>query len=73
MKKIKASEGKYLTQKNLESEGGRIFALSLYLADNDSEDNWREATQEEYYEWQQEREKEVEAHFETSEEKAVVD
>lgn len=42
----------YLTQKNVENESARTFAVSLYLADNDSEDNWREATQEEYYQWQ---------------------
>lgn len=51
----------YLTQKNIENEGGRTFALSLYLADNDSEDNWREATQEEYYEWQRKMEEQAEA------------
>lgn len=73
MNKIKASEGNYLTQKTLENEGSRVFALSLYLADNDSEDNWREATQEEYYAWQQERDKELESHFEALKEKAVVD
>lgn len=44
MKKITASEGKYFTQKNIENEDGRTFAITLYLADNDSEDNWREAT-----------------------------
>lgn len=71
MKKIKASEGKYLTQKTLENESGRIFALTLYLADNDSEDNWREATQEEYYEWQQKMEAEVEASFEAAEERVT--
>lgn len=73
MKKISASKGNYLTQKTLENEGARIFSISIYLADNDSEDNWREATQEEYYEWQQNRDAEVEAHFEAQEEKAVVD
>ena len=60
MKKIKASEGMYLTQKTLENEGGRVFALSLYLADNDSQDNWKEATPEEYYEWQMNQEKQFE-------------
>ena len=52
MKKITAPEGKYFTQKNIENESGRAFAITLYLADNDSADNWREATQEEYYAWQ---------------------
>lgn len=60
MKKISASEGMYLTQKNIENEGGRVFALTLYLADNDSEDNWREATQVEYYAWQKAQEEETE-------------
>lgn len=49
----------YLTQKNLENEASRVFAVSLYLADNDSEDNWREATQEECYEWQKKMEEEL--------------
>lgn len=61
MKKITASEGKYLTQKELENENARIFAISLYLADNDSEDNWREATQEEYYNYQRKCDEEMEA------------
>lgn len=50
----------YLTQKNLENENGRVFAISLYLADNDSADNWRDATQQEYYEWQRKQDKFVE-------------
>lgn len=61
MKKITASEGKYLTQKELENENARIFAISLYLADNDNEDNWREATQEEYYNYQRKCDEEMEA------------
>lgn len=61
MKKITASEGKYLTQKELENENARIFAISLYLADNDNEDNWREATQEEYYNYQRKCDEETEA------------
>lgn len=56
MRKITASEGKYFTQKSIENEGGRTFAITLYLADNDSADNWREATQEEYYAWQKKQE-----------------
>lgn len=56
MRKITASEGKYFTQKNIENESGRVFAITLYLADNDSADNWREATQEEYYVWQKKME-----------------
>ena len=52
MKKIMASEGMYLTQKNIDNAGGRVFAVSLYLADNDTADNWREATMDEYWEWQ---------------------
>lgn len=62
MKKITASEGKYFTQKNIENEGARTYAITLYLADNDSEDNWREATQEEYYEWQKKQEQSFEEH-----------
>ena len=60
MKKITASEGKYFTQKNIENEGARTYAITLYLADNDSKDNWREATQEEYYEWQKKQEQDFE-------------
>lgn len=61
MKKIKASEGMYLTQKEIENESARVFAVSLFLADNDSADNWREATMEEYYKWQQEQDAKLEA------------
>lgn len=60
MKTIKAKEGMYLTQKNLENEGGRVFATSLYLADNDSEDNWRDATMQERYDWETRMESEME-------------
>lgn len=60
MEKITAKEGMYLTQKNLENENGRVFAITLYLADNDSADNWRDATQQEYYEWQRGQDKFVE-------------
>lgn len=56
MRKITASEGKYFTQKNIETESARAFAITLYLADNDSADNWREATQEEFYAWQKKME-----------------
>lgn len=61
MEKIKASEGMYLTQKEIENEGARVFTVSLFLADNDSADNWREATMEEYYKWQQEQDAKLEA------------
>lgn len=61
MEKIKASEGRYLTQKEIENEDARVFAVSLSLADNDSADNWREATMEEYYKWQQEQDAKLEA------------
>lgn len=60
MEKLTAKEGMYLTQKNIENEKGRVFAISLYLADNDSADNWRDATQQEYYEYQRKQDKFVE-------------
>lgn len=60
MEKLTAKEGMYLTQKNIENENGRVFAISLYLADNDSADNWRDATQQEYYEYQRKQDKFVE-------------
>ena len=60
MEKIKASEGMYLTQKEITNEGSRVFVVSLFLADNDSADNWREATMEEYYKWQQEQDAKLE-------------
>lgn len=60
MEKIKASEGMYLTQKEITNEGARVFVVSLFLADNDSADNWREATMEEYYKWQQEQDAKLE-------------
>lgn len=52
METIKASNGMYLTQREIENEDSRVFAIALNLAVNDSPDNWREATQEEYYQWQ---------------------
>ena len=61
MEKIKASKGMYLTQKEIENESARVFAVSLFLADNDSADNWREATMEEYYKWQQDQDAKLEA------------
>lgn len=61
MEKIKASEGMYLTQKEIENEDARVFAVSLFLADNDSADNWREVTMEEYYKWQQDQDAKLEA------------
>lgn len=61
MEKIKASEGMYLTQKEIGNEDARVFAVSLFLADNDSANNWREATMEEYYKWQQEQDEKLEA------------
>ena len=61
MEKIKASEGMYLTQKEIENEGARVFVVSLFLADNDSADNWREATMEEFYKWQQDQDAKLEA------------
>lgn len=61
MEKIKASKGMYLTQKEIENEDARVFAVSLFLADNDSADNWREATMEEYYKWQQDQDAKLEA------------
>lgn len=60
MEKIKASEGMYLTQKKIENESARVFVVSLFLADNDSADNWREATMEEYYKWQQDQDAKLE-------------
>ena len=51
----------YLTQKEIENEDARVFVVSLFLADNDSADNWREATMEEYYKWQQEQDAKLEA------------
>ena len=60
MEKIKASEGMYLTQKEIENESARVSVVSLFLADNDSADNWREATMEEYYKWQQEQDAKLE-------------
>lgn len=60
MEKLTAKEGMYLTQKNIENENGRVFAISLYLADNDCAENWRDATQQEYYEYQRKQDKFVE-------------
>lgn len=60
MEKITAKEGMYLTQKEIENEGARVFVVSLFLADNDSADNWRNATQQEYYDWQKKQDEAME-------------
>ena len=45
MKIIKATEGMWLTQVGEAAE--RIYAKAVILAVNDTEDNWREATNDE--------------------------
>lgn len=54
MKKIKASEGKWLTQVKVENEDARVFSEMVYAADDDA-DNWREADAEEKLKWELER------------------
>lgn len=71
MEKITASEGMYLTQKEVNDESSRVFSISVYLADNDSADNWREATQEEYYKWQRKQDENIESEMAQAEEKAT--
>ena len=59
MKQIVAKDGYYLTQKEVKNEGERVFSIRLMLADEDSEDNWKEVLINEYYEW----EKRMDAEF----------
>ena len=47
MKQLTAPQGQYYTQAADVEPMARIFARQLSLADIDSEDNWRLATQEE--------------------------
>lgn len=56
---IVADEGKWLTQKN-ENES-RVYTDSVCLGVNDSEQNWREADNEEKEEWEKEQEAQMEA------------
>ena len=50
--RIHASEGKWLTQANDVNDNERIYCHEAVLGASDSPENWREATQEEYEEWQ---------------------
>ena len=44
---LTASEGCFLTQANLESVENAILSTEVYLAVNDSPENWKEITEEE--------------------------
>lgn len=44
---LTASEGCFLTQANLESAENAILSTEVYLAVNDSPENWKEITEEE--------------------------
>ena len=63
MKQIVAKEGYYYTQKEVKSDGERVYTLRLMLAENDDESNWVQVPVAEFYEWQKRMDKEVEEHF----------
>jgi hypothetical protein len=50
MKKISAQEGTYLTQKGDVPDGERVYCTELICPD-DSEQNWINASEEEYLAW----------------------
>lgn len=52
---LKAEPGKWITQKG--ETQSRTFAQILYLAQNDSPDNWEEWTDEQRTTWQQEQQR----------------
>ena len=49
---IEPDDGMWLTQAEDVEILARIFSKKVYLAVNDSEENWREITQEEYEQYQ---------------------
>lgn len=52
MKIIKAKQGMWLTQSADIPDEERVYTDSVYLAVNDSEDRWRDATGEEKEAWE---------------------
>ena len=50
---IEPSEGKWLTNSGDVPLRDRVFSRKVFLAVNDSPDNWAEITDEEYREWQE--------------------
>lgn len=52
MKVLKAKENMWLTQSNDIQDEDRVYTDSVYLAVNDSEERWRDATDEEKQEWE---------------------
>ena len=52
MKVLKAKTGMWLTQSADIPDEERVYTDSLYLAVNDFEDRWRDATNEEKEDWE---------------------
>ncbi len=61
MKELIASEGKWLTQANLENEEERIFARRLYPAVSLTEADFTEWTDAQKAEWEEEHKPEEDA------------
>lgn len=69
MKKIIAKEGYWITQKNVANENERLYSKEVWLADNDSAENWRVATDDEKQKWstaEEERRKKMEEEMKLS-------
>lgn len=64
METIKAKEGMWLTQAAETETGARVYSKELWLAVNDSAENWRDATDEEYQAWKAEMDALMEAETE---------
>lgn len=59
LRKLTPTEGMWLTQ--MGNTDARIFSQEIYLAVNDSPENWREATEQEKLEWEEAEQARMEA------------
>lgn len=62
METIQAKEGMWLTQFAETDVVSRVYSKELFLAVNDSAENWRDAADEEYQTWLAECERLAEEH-----------
>lgn len=59
LRRLTPTEGMWLTQ--MSKTDARIFSQEIYLAVNDSPENWREATEQERLEWEEAEKARMEA------------
>ena len=59
LRKLTPSEGMWLTRTDATTD--RVFSKEVFLGINDSPDNWREATEQEKFEYEAEEQARMEA------------